>query len=211
MILLLLFIVLLLFVYTKRNKISYFLLFMICIFSYVVIRINPNLTEKYNLKQILYLIDNFNFVLFIILGTIVITLLLFIIFDRTKKNRILYSFISILGVLLLFIYLLAINIFIVKEPLKNHFEGYVFDEIKKPLIGVKVIDGRSRNNYVLTDHKGFFKLERKQEIDNESNLVFIKKGYKDNSILIKVDSYHPHSSHFIFLRIESDTIYMEKQ
>lgn len=208
----LLLIVLLLFVYTKRSKTYYISLFIFSISSYVLIKINPDLNEKYNLRQILYLIDNCNFAIFILLSIIIVSLLILIIFERTNKKttRILFSFISVLGTLFIFLILIAINIFLIKEPLKNNFEGYVFNEINKPLVEVKVIDGNSSNNYVLTDRRGFFRLERKQEIDNNSNLIFIKKGYNDSLILVKVDSYHPPGSYFIFLREESDTLTMKK-
>jgi hypothetical protein len=206
----LLLIALFLFAYAKRNKTCYILFFILSTFFCVLIKINPDLNEKYNLRQILYLVDNFNFTIFIIVSILIITLLIFIVFDRTKKknSRILYSFISTLGAFFILLIILAINIFIVKEPLKNHFEGYVFDKEKKPLVGVKVIDGKSSNNYVLTDEKGFFKMKKKEDINNESNLVFIKNGYKDSIVVIKINSYHPPSSHFLFLRTEFDTIRM---
>lgn len=208
----LLLILLLLFLYTKRSKIYYILLLIFSISSYLLMKINPDLNEKYNFRQIIYLIDNFNFFTFIVLSFIILTFLLLIIYDTTNKksSRILFSFISLLGTLLIFLIALSINIFLIREPLKNNFEGYVFNEIKKPLVGVKVINGNSSNNYVLTDKKGFFKLKRKEEIDNNSNLVFMKKGYKDSLVLIKVDRYHPPSSYFIFLREEMDTLRMKK-
>jgi len=147
-----------------------------------------------------------------VLSFIIFTFLILIIYHRTNKksSRILFSFNSLLGTLLIFLIALSINIFLIKEPLKNNFEGYVFNEIKKPLVGVKVINRNSSNNYVLTDKKGFFKLKRKEEIDNNSNLVFVKKGYRDSLILIEVDHYHPHGSYFIFLREEMDTLTMKK-
>ncbi|KUJ60520.1 hypothetical protein AR687_17255 [Flavobacteriaceae bacterium CRH] len=204
----LLLIVLLLFIYTKRDKIYYVLLFILSTFSFVLIKINPDINQKYNLRQILYLIDRFNFLIFIILSILIITLLILIIFDRTNKKRfrIILSLISILATFFVFLILLAINIFLIKEPLKNHFEGYVYDQMKNPLIGVKVANNQSDNKYVLTGKNGFFRLERKKEIDNNSNLIFIKKGYKDSLILIKVNNYHPPGSYFLFLRDESDTL-----
>jgi hypothetical protein len=206
----LLLIVLLFFVYTKRNKMYYVLLFALSAFSFFLFKINPDVNQNYNLRQIIYLIDNFNFIIFIILSILINILLIFIIFDKTKKikHRVIYSIISVLGIFFLFFFLLAVNIFIIKEPLKNHFEGYVFDERKKPMFGVKVIESKSDNNYVLTDEKGFFKLKRKKEIDNESNLAFIKKGYRESYIVIKVARYHPNSSYFTFLRRDSDTLIM---
>lgn len=205
-------IALLFFVYRKSNKKYYILLFTLAIFFFGLIKINPDLNEKYNLRQILYFIDGFDFNIFIILGLIIITLLILIIFDRIKKikNRVILSIITIVGIFYFFAILLGINIFSVKEPSKNHFEGFVFDEIKKPLMGVKVTDGEFENNYVLTDEKGFFKLDKKKEIDNESNLVFTKKSYKDSIVLIKVDNYRPPSSYFLFLGRETDTIRMIK-
>ena len=206
----LLLILLLFFVYTKRNKIYYVLVFALSTFSFFLLKINPNVNQNYNLRQIIYLIDNYNFIIFIILSILINILLIFIIFDKTQKikHRVIYCIISVLGIFFLFIFMLAANIFIIKEPLKNHFEGYVFDERKKPMFGVKVIESKSNNNYVLTDEKGFFKLKRKKEIDNESNLVFIKKGYRESHIVIKVDRYHPTSSYFTFLRRDSDTLTM---
>ncbi|NRS90756.1 putative membrane protein YqjE [Flavobacterium sp. 7E] len=205
-------IALLFFIYRKSYKKQYILLFSLSTFFFILIKINPDLNENYNLRQILYFIDRFDFNIFIILGLIIITLLILIIFDRTKKiiYRIILSIITIVGIFYLFAILLGINVFAIKEPSKNHFEGFVFDVTKKPLKGVKVTDGAFVKNYVLTDEKGFFKLDKKNEINNESNLVFTKKSYKDSVVVIEVENYHPPSSYFLFLRRETDTIRMIK-
>ncbi|KAF2080642.1 hypothetical protein [Flavobacterium sharifuzzamanii] len=211
--LLFLIIVLLFFIHKKKNKPYYISLLILSSISFIIIEINPDLNEKYNLKQIIYLIDSLDFILYQILCLTIAVLLISIIFDRTKKNslRIIFSLLTILGTLFIYLSLIGLILFLIKEPLKNDFEGYVYNDTKKPVERVKIIEGQSINNCVFTNKDGFFKLKRKMKINNESNLIFVKKEYKDTTVQIK-SRYDrpPHRTFFLFLRNESDTLTMTR-
>ena len=203
-------IVLLLFIYMKKSKTYYISFLILSLFSLILIQINPDLNEKYNLRQIIYLIDSIELIPYILLSFTIAAILISIIFDRTEKNsfRILFSLFAVLGTVLIFFILIVLNLFIMKEPLKNHFEGYVYNGAKKPLAGVKIIEDKSKSNFVFSDKKGFFKLKRKMEITPESSLIFIKKEYKDTIVQIRSRYDRPPRTFFLFLRRESDTLIM---
>lgn len=203
-------IVLLLLIYRKKSRPYYISFFILSLFSFTLIQVNPDLHEEYNLLQIIYLIDSIDFILYKILNLVIAVLLILIIFNRTEKNslRILFSCLAILATIFIFFTMIILQLFIIKEPLKNHFEGYVYSNAKKPLSGVKIIEGTSTNNYVLTDKKGFFKLKRKIKINSESNLIFTRKEYKDTTVQIQSRYDHSPRTFYLFLRREPDTLIM---
>jgi len=63
----------------------------------------------------------------------------------------------------------------------DHYAGYVVDEAGQPLQGAMVREYSSDGRNIVTDNKGFFKLEREKGII--CNLIFEKKGYKSDTVL----------------------------
>ena len=63
----------------------------------------------------------------------------------------------------------------------GHYAGYITDESGLYLPEVLVREYRSDGRSIVTDSKGFFKLERERGII--CNLIFEKEGYRSDTIL----------------------------
>ena len=62
----------------------------------------------------------------------------------------------------------------------KYYSGYVY-EGDRPLAGVKVIEGE-RDNPVYTDNNGYFKLRKKESVNNY--LIFTKENFKTDTVFL---------------------------
>ncbi|PKH52359.1 hypothetical protein CXF68_17380 [Tenacibaculum sp. Bg11-29] len=108
------------------------------------------------------------------------------------------------------LFIIIIFLFSCREGTKEYFEGYVYYS-NEPLIGVTITEGYSKPNDVLsvTDSLGYFKLKRFSQTFSDE-LIFSKKGFKTNTIKLLRGRHSP-PLYTLFLREESDTLFMKKE
>jgi hypothetical protein len=95
------------------------------------------------------------------------------------------------------------------EVPKKQYEGYVFNEDGKALVGVTIRESDvKKSNSTKTDTNGYFKMNRVSET-LVPDLIFEKKGYRIDTIGLTRGTHSGKISAF-FLRNQSDTLKMKK-
>ncbi|WP_297975853.1 hypothetical protein [uncultured Capnocytophaga sp.] len=88
-----------------------------------------------------------------------------------------------------------------------YYSGYVY-EGNKALSNVKIIEG-DKNNYTYTNDKGYFKLRKKENVNNY--LIFKKENYKTDSVfLTPMGGGFQGKVEYLFLRKTIDTLKIKK-
>jgi hypothetical protein len=95
------------------------------------------------------------------------------------------------------------------DRVNDFYEGYIYNENNQPLEGVQIIEDYPKlASKGLTNNKGYFKFDRSNK-NFITNLFVIKHGYRIETIDLQRGNTGQMPS-FLFLRKQSDTLFMKK-
>ncbi|MET4083697.1 hypothetical protein ABIB40_003669 [Pedobacter sp. UYP30] len=91
-----------------------------------------------------------------------------------------------------------------KSP--KYIQGYIYNELKKPMIGIKVEDPNDRNIFSITDMKGYFKIN---QMINGRYLYVILKEKMDSIYIVRT---HPETGRsYSFVEGRKDTVFIDEK